>query len=91
MEEARSFNKIKIRNFLLHRTCRLDMESEMQERKRQSQAVEKQRQYELEMKRLEKGNLTHEVNGNVEYFQARPPKLESFYEDREKMDYFLER
>ena len=63
----------------------------VQEKKMQLEAEEKQRQYELETKRLEKGNLNYEVNENIGSFQARPPKLQSFCEDREKMDYFLER
>ena len=64
---------------------------EAQEKVMQFEAEEKQRQFELEMKRLEIRSLNQEANENTESFHAKPPKLQPFSEDKEKMDYFLER
>ena len=36
-------------------------------------------------------DLNYEANENIGKFQARPPEMQPFCKEREKMDYFLER
>ena len=64
---------------------------EAQEKVMQFETEEKQRQFDPDMKRLEIRSLNQETNENIDSFTVKPPKLQPFSEDKDKMDYFLER